>query len=195
MKSMIEKWKWSDWCQHVRSSHWCVIFYAFGFSCLSFFFTTGLIRLYAFDCKHTFVACHADHRRSRDPRGRGSCPGPALHTGSSGNLEGVSQWNASAGGPEGTHPVASRLLSTSNETLPASPLQAWAVAAGGLRCMTHPEYPVVRIPAPEITRCTPCGAPQAANQTKLLCFHISYALFEPRGKSGRNGSCIFRPAH
>lgn len=66
---------------------------------------------------------------------------------------------------------------------------------GGPRCMTHPKYPLVLVPAPEITRCTPRGAPEATNQTELLCFYISYALFEPRGKSERNGSCIFRPEH
>lgn len=96
------------------------------------------------DCTHetiwfpvqtcTLVVCNpVDHRRSPDPLGHGGCPGPALQTGSSGNLEGVSQRNASAGGPVGTLPsaatVASQLLSTSNETLPACPLQAWAFRA------------------------------------------------------------------
>lgn len=114
---------------------------------------TEHMKLYAFVYKHTFVVCNpVDHRRSWDPHGHGSRP--ALQTGSSGNLEGVSQRNASAGGPEGTHPsaatVASRLLSTSNETLPAPLLKAWA-AASGRRCMTHPEYPLKRVPASEIT--------------------------------------------
>lgn len=65
------------------------------------------------------------------------------------------------------------------------PLQAWAAA----HCMTHPKYLLRLIPAPEITRCTPHGAPQATNQTKLLHFYISYALFQPGGKKER---CIFK---
>lgn len=54
---------------------------------------------------------------------------------------------------------------------------------GRPRCRTQPDSPFRLYPAPEITQRTPRRAPEATTQTRLVRFHISYALFEPRGKS------------
>lgn len=83
-----------------------------------------------------------------DPQGRGGRPGPAQLTGSCGNLEGVSQWNASAGGPERTRPSAATVASRLQHQQDAACIPAAGVGGGRA---THPEYPLQLIPAPEIT--------------------------------------------
>lgn len=112
------------------------------------------------------------NRRSQskpvDPRGRGGRPGPA-------------DWELLELGRSFPARCVSR-RPTGNA--PSAAASRWnRCRRGRPRCRTQPDSPFRLYPAPETTQRTPRRAPEATTQTRLVRFHISYALFEPRGKS------------
>lgn len=102
-------------------------------------------------------------------------------------MEGVSQRNASGRGPERAHPSAATVASWLQHQTRRCLHSAAGVGGGPLHDTSKISTPTHS--SSGNNTCTPHGAPQATNQTKLLHFYIPYALFQPGGKKEH---CIFK---